>query len=185
MFQRAFLNSSLYILFLLYFICAFWNAFPTQLYSSYCLRYEEGSTPFISISQMCRLSGGLRGGRLLGILTTESDDETPGPPVPSCSMLFPICFLISREHFHLLFLDDSFKFHLHHQTCKFFCSVEGRVRMTSLSFVCRGGGHLIDRKICTKNESFSLLLTQLSLSYAKGLDFNLKELAIISAVLPF
>lgn len=126
------------------------------------------SSPF----HRCRLSGRLWGEKLSAFWLMESNNETPGPPVPSCSMLFPICFLISREHFHLLFLDDSFKFHLYHQTCKFFCSVEGQVRMTSLCL--QGRGHLIDTKICTKNESFSLLLTLLSLSYAKYLD--LKEL---------
>ena len=62
--------------------------------------------------------------------------------------------------------------------------------MTSLSFVWGGGGagggpDLIVRKICTKNESFSLLLTLLSLLYTEGLDLDLKELAIISTVLPF
>lgn len=39
-----------------------------------------------------------------------------------------------------------------------------------------------NRKICTKNESFSLLLTLLSLLYTEGLD--LQELAIIPTVLP-
>lgn len=36
-----------------------------------------------------------------------------------------------------------------------------------------------------QNESFSLPLTLLSLSYAEGLDLDLKELTILSMVVPF
>lgn len=133
LFERASLNSSFYALFSLYFICAFWNAVTAQLCvlppliwgreCMFCLHFTDLQTEGQSILR-----------EMFGLSDLRDLTMRAGVPcAPLCSMLFSICFLICRGHFHSLFLDNSFKFYVHHQTCQFFCSEEGLVRVTSLT----------------------------------------------------
>lgn len=155
---REFLNRCRCLIFLLYFICAFWKCILSLVLWIPHLSCEDRSELFISILQTCRLSDRWCPGRLLGVWLAASNHERGASPALLHDVIFNLLSHLERA-FSSFMIVSSFIYTI--RPLNSFCSVESLVRMTSVSFF-GWGRNLIDRNCWFQKEWFSLLLTLFS-----------------------